>query len=119
MTKALKWQVAAALAFVFLGCSIAGCADPRSECADVKDPDRAIRTCTKIIDGGRETKHNVAIALFNRGIAHTGGRRWIVYASDGRFRSTSLQLKGAAMGKFTRARGENAPIAVWPRPLRR
>src|SRR6185436_21093574 len=60
-----------AFAFMFLGCNIAGCADPRSECADVRDPDRAIRACTAIISGGRDTKHNVAIALYNRGIAHS------------------------------------------------
>src|SRR5436190_9368554 len=60
-----------AFALMFVSCSFLGCEDKRGDCANVGDPDRAIRACTAIISGGRDTKHNVAIALYNRGIAHS------------------------------------------------
>src|SRR5215471_12923858 len=49
--------------------AVAGCDDPRANCARVQEPERAIRACTALINSGRETKHTVAIALYNRGIA--------------------------------------------------
>jgi tetratricopeptide (TPR) repeat protein len=60
-----------AFALIFVSCSLLGCEDYRADCANVRDPNRAIRACTAIISGGRDTKHNVAIALYNRGIAHS------------------------------------------------
>src|SRR5262245_32212794 len=49
--------------------AVAGCEDPRADCARIQEPERAIRACTALINSGRETKHTVAIALYNRGIA--------------------------------------------------
>src|SRR5215218_8571985 len=48
---------------------------------------------------------------------HEGGC-FIVKASGRMPRSIRRHVVGAAIGKFSRARGENVPIAVVPRPLR-
>ena len=61
----------------------AACDDPRADCAKVqRDPDRAIRACTAIISAGRDTKHNVALALYNRGIAHNNKGNYDIAISD-------------------------------------
>jgi len=49
--------------------AVAGCDDPRANCARVQEPERAVRACTALINSGRETMHSVAIALYNRRIA--------------------------------------------------
>src|SRR5262252_41164 len=49
--------------------AVAGCDDPRANCARVQEPERAVAACTALINSGRETKHTVAIALYNRGMA--------------------------------------------------
>src|SRR5215470_11795291 len=54
---------------VVLCCCMAACEDPRGDCAKVQDPERAIRACTVVINSGRESKHIVALALYNRGVA--------------------------------------------------
>ena len=58
------------LALVLLSYTLAGCDDPRADCAKVQDnPALSIQACSKVINTGGETRHNLAMAFFNRGAA--------------------------------------------------
>ena len=58
------------------------------------------------------------IVLYGLGRFAVG--RFIIVKESGRMpRSTSCQVMGAAIGKPGRARGDQVPMAVVPRPLRR
>src|SRR6516164_6882420 len=76
-----------AIAIVPLCWAIAACDDPRANCASVQEPERAIRACTALISSGRETKHTVAIAFYNRGIAKN---------NEGKYEDAILDLTQAA-----------------------
>jgi tetratricopeptide (TPR) repeat protein len=73
MRRALRCALQLAVLFLVLA-SIAApaLAGPKQDWRDCErgSPDEAIQGCTRIIKGGREGKHNLAIAYNERGIAY-------------------------------------------------
>jgi tetratricopeptide (TPR) repeat protein len=62
-------RVAALSLALVVAASIAR-ADARKDCGQDQEPDLRLRTCAAIINGVHETKHNLAAAYNNRGIAY-------------------------------------------------
>ena len=111
------------LAAMLLAGAIAACDDPRADCANVQtDAERAIRACTAIVNGGRDTKHNVALAFYNRGIAHSNKGKYDDAISD-LTQSLSLDRNHArayyrrALAHYSKADNE-AAIADFTEALR-
>jgi tetratricopeptide (TPR) repeat protein len=70
VTPNIVMRAPTGLALLVFSCTLAGCEDPRADCAKVQDnPAQSIQACTKIINAGGDTRHNLALAFFNRGAA--------------------------------------------------
>jgi hypothetical protein len=70
VTPNIVMRAPTGLALLVFSWALAGCDDPRADCAKVQDnPAQSIQACTKIINAGGDTRHNLALAFFNRGAA--------------------------------------------------